>query len=100
MGRMKTIKLSEFKKDLKEELSRVSYGDWAIFIDKKSADLMFCNYNDKNAILSEVIEIIQNIFDAKHFIIRNAIYYFGDCPMIQTIITINHNLEFEKEKQE
>ena len=93
---MKTIKLSEFKKDLKEELSAVSYGDWSIFIDKNSAELMFCSYNDKNAILSEVIEIIQNTFDVKHFIIRNSIYY-EEGAMIQTVVTINHNLEFEKE---
>lgn len=94
---MKTIKLSEFKKDLKEELSSVSSGEWSIFINKNSAQLRYCNDFDQNAILSEVIEIIQNMFNVKHFIIRNSIYYFEDCPMIQTVIAINHNLEFEKE---
>ena len=97
MGRMKTIKLSEFKKDLKEELSNVSSGNWSIFIDKNSVQLRYCNDFDQNAILSEIIEIIQNKFDRKHFIIRNSIIFEENCAMVQTIFELSHNLEFEKE---
>lgn len=94
---MKTVKLSEFKKNLRKELSTCSHGNWSIFIDANSAELILFNCSNKNAILSEVIEIIQNKFNRKHFIIRNSVVFEENCPLIQTIITLDHNFEFEKE---